>query len=470
VTLFAATGAGIAELLPGLRSIPLARRLAYAYLFGIGWIAGGLYVLSHLFAVPLGRPAVLVLAAPPLLAGLVSALRRRPRERSAPLRPAPRSRLLRAALPLAVAVAATVSLAVLGEALAHPVAVRDWDGRMTWVAQARFVRAAGTVDAPVLRDARWFVTHPRYPLLLPLAQIAVLDLAGGDDRAAFFRPLYAAFLPVFLLLVYDGARRWAGRQAAALTLLAAALIPYFGFSPEGGAVTAYSDLPLACFYGAGLLLLLRPRLSLSQGLAAGLLLGAAVLAKREGAPLALAALGLGLLPSYRSWKSRGGRRRVWNRLAPVGLATLLAGSALALLISWAAAIPQRYDEAYENLVRTRSFWPAIVTRLPLLLSVFRHRMLALWWGLFWWVAPFLFLIGRRGLLRRRAALPFALATAIPLGIGWAAYTISDDPVPLASTTWNRFLMQAAIPGFVLLSLVLRELLRAWRPPRKPAIG
>ncbi|HEV7518769.1 MAG TPA: hypothetical protein VGR07_20925, partial [Thermoanaerobaculia bacterium] len=227
VAFFAVTGAGIAELLPGLRQIPFVRRLAYAYLLGIGWIAGGLYALSHLFAVPLGRLAILALAAPPLLAGLISALGRRRSVLSRPSpgvkRGKPRSRLLRAAFPLAVALAAMVSFAVLCEALANPVAVRDWDGRMTWVAQARFVRAAGTVDAPVLRDRRWFVTHPRYPLLLPLAQIAVLDLSGGDDRATFFRPLYAAFLPVFLLLVYDGARRWAGRQAAALTLLAAAL-------------------------------------------------------------------------------------------------------------------------------------------------------------------------------------------------------------------------------------------------------
>ena len=187
----------------------------------------------------------------------------------------PRPRLLTAA---AAAVAAAISLAVFCEALSDP--IRDWDGRMSWSAQARYVRAAGTVDAPVLRDRRWFVTHPRYPLLLPLAQVAALSSAGPARRRRR-RAAYAAFFPVFLLLVHDGARRWAGRRAAALAVLAAALVPFPAFSPEGGE-HGHSGLPLACFYGAALLLLLRAPLRPSHGIAAGLLLAAAALANRKG--------------------------------------------------------------------------------------------------------------------------------------------------------------------------------------------
>ncbi len=496
VALFAGTGLGVAELIPAVRALPAGRRCGYAYLLGVAWVAGGLYALSHGLGVPLRRPAVLALAAVPIVAGLLARWRmrgavRQPRPApspplssplspplSSPLFPIPRAapvsrtawprpRLLTAA---AAAVAAAISLAVFCEALSDP--IRDWDGRMSWAAQARYVRAAGTVDAPVLRDPRWFVTHPRYPLLLPLAQVAVLELAGSGETASPFRAAYAAFFPVFLLLVHDGARRWAGRRAAALAVLAAALVPFPAFSPEGGASTAYSDLPLACFYGAALLLLLRAPLRPSHGIAAGLLLAAAALAKQEGAPLALWALAVGALPLCRRLtrpRSLDGRRAI-RRLAPFGLAALILAAALTLRISWSAAIPERYDENYASLVSLHALWPAAVVRLPLLLASARSAMLAFRdWTIFWWIAPLVLLAGHRGLLRR-VALPLSLAAAAPLAIAWAAYTLADDPAPLVTMTWNRFLLQAGVPIFLLLALALRCLLRGASAARPTARG
>jgi hypothetical protein len=456
VALFAGAGLGIAELLPGLRALSPPRRLGYAYVLGVAWIAGGLYALSHLGRVPLGRPAVLALAAPATLAGLAQRLR-------GGAAAAPRRRRRPAALEwMALAAAAIVTLGILGDALTNP--LRDWDGRMTWAAQARYVRAAGTVDAPVLRDPRGFVTHPRYPLLLPLAQVAVLDLAGsrGDDFP--FRATYAAFFPAFLLLVYDGARRWAGRRAAALATLAAALVPFPAFSPEGGATTAYSDLPLACFYGAALLLLLRRPPRLSQGIAAGLLFAAAALAKQEGAPLAVWALVVSALAlgfSIARWRGLRG-------LAPHGVAALLLGAALALLVSWAAAIPERYDEDYAGRLSLHALGSGIVARAPLVLAGVRAKMVSFEnWTIFWWMTPVVWLAGRRG-LARRVALPLALAAAAPLALAWIAYGLDDDPLPLVLMTWNRFLLQAGIPLFLLLALALRSVLGCALPGRRPA--
>src|SRR3954470_3190132 len=77
VALFAAPGAGLAELLPAVRELPAARRLAHAWLLGVAWTAGALYALSHWLAVPLRSPAILAVAAAPVLAGAVSWLRRR---------------------------------------------------------------------------------------------------------------------------------------------------------------------------------------------------------------------------------------------------------------------------------------------------------------------------------------------------------------------------------------------------------
>ncbi|HEV7507684.1 MAG TPA: hypothetical protein VGS07_22560 [Thermoanaerobaculia bacterium] len=170
VALFAAPGAGLAELLPAVRAFGTGRRLAYAYLLGVAWTAGLLYALSHFLAVPLRAPAILAVAAVPAVAGAISWLRRRR------LRPGiPRLRLWEW---LIVAVCAVISLAVLCEALTNPVI--DWDGWMTWAAQARYVRHEGTVDPAVLTQKGWYVSHPWYPLLLPVAMVAVLETTRAD--------------------------------------------------------------------------------------------------------------------------------------------------------------------------------------------------------------------------------------------------------------------------------------------------
>src|SRR6185295_11824994 len=92
------------------------------------------------------------------------------------------------------------------------------------------------------------------------------------------------------------------------------------------------------------------------------------------------------------------------------------------------------------------------------------------------------LAGWRG-LRRPAAPALLLAAAGPLGIAWLTYSICLDPVMIATTTVNRFVLQASIPLLVLFALALDDLLRraswlphAWggparspsRRPRRPA--
>ncbi len=457
VALFAAPGAGLAGLLPAVRALRPGRRLAYAWLLGVAWTAGMLYALSHFLAVSLRPPAILAVAGAPLLAGAVSWLRRRrPRSPAAPV-PAPRRWEW-----AVVAVCAVISFAVLCEALTQP--VLDWDGWMTWAAQARYVRHEGTVDPSVLTQKGWYVTHPWYPLLLPVAQVAVLETTRADWDDPAFRPLYAAFFPVWLLVVYGGARELAGRAAAGWTTLAAALLPCPAFELSGGAVSAYGDLPLACFYGGGLALLLAPRLRPSTGLAAGILLAAAALAKTEGAALALAALVFaGLYSVSRRGRWRRCRRR-WRALALAALPLILA---LVLLFSWRAGIPERF-ESYEKIVSWSLLWPGLLTRAPWIAARAGVEMRSFGeWGIFWWTAPLVLAAGWRG-LRRRAALPLLLAAAAPLGIAWISYTISLTPEFIIRTSWNRFLLQASVPLLLLLSLALASLLRraAWpSPPR-----
>jgi hypothetical protein len=143
---------------------------------------------------------------------------------------------------------------------------------MTWGAQAAFLRDAGTVDAEVLRSPKAFVSHPRYPLLIPLAQVAASEAAGTEDDRVI-RVIYALFFPVLVLLVLQAGRRWAGTRAALLATSAFLTVPWIPFDREGGAAGTYSDLSLACFLGGSLVLLLRGRPRASNGIAAGLLAG-----------------------------------------------------------------------------------------------------------------------------------------------------------------------------------------------------
>jgi len=461
IALFAVPGYGLTELFPTLRRQPLPRRTAYGYLLGVAAVAGGLYALSHVCGVALRPPAVWATAAVPALAGLgARLLRRRQLRRRQPARRslAAAYRSLGGPLPAACALAATlICLGVFAEAVTNP--PHDWDGRMTWCTQARYVRAAGTVDAGVLLDLRWYVSHPQYPLLLPVAQVAAQEAFGADPDAPLPRAVYAAFLPALLLVIYDATRRAAGRTAGALAALVAAAAPFF-IRGEGGAESTYSDLPLACFYSAALVLLLGPRPRVERGLAAGLLLGAAVLTKNEGTVLACLALALG----WRAGAPAGAAgpaaasNRGWSRAAAWRFAAAAAPLvlALALFASWRAGIPNRQDESYPELVQTGSLWPGIVTNAAAFVPVmidkmnrFRH-----WAGL-WWLAPAALLAGRRALHHPRLRRYLA-AAAGPPAIAWAAYSIHPQPAFLAAVTWERFLLQSAVPLIVVLACLLAE--------------
>ncbi len=471
ILLFLLPGLGLAWFFPGLRALPLPRRMAYGYLLGVLAVAGSLWALSHLAEVPIRRPAIFTVAALPALAGLTAALLRR---RGRP----PASRRVLFLDLAAAAFVAMVFAGIFADAVAEP--LRDWDGRMHWASQARYIRDAGSVHPVAMTKGQWFINHPRYPLLLPVAQAAAQEaFAAGEDELPF-RGLYAAFFPALVLVIFDGAARWAGRTPAALVAIALAGLPFFTFDSDGSAKSAYSDLPLACFYGAALILLLRTRPRVSDGVAAGLMLAAAALTKNEGTLLAGFALLAAALPRALAWWSAWGRkrraaepvqpprpeprrRRLLLRGAILGSAAALLLVGLTLFLSWRSGIPNREDEMYDQFVEPESFWPNAVTRIPLLVPVILDEMLLYWrhWVIFWWIAPLVLLAGRRGFRGRRAALswPLFLGAAAPLAIAWGAYSVHWNPAELVTVTWDRFLIQGSAPFLLLLSLALRDLLR-----------
>lgn len=432
VALAALPGLGISELFAPLRRLPLLRRLGYSYLLGLLVLGGALFAGSHLFGVPLRRPAILAAALAPTLLGLIVRLRR---ERRAPYR--------KDGWQIAAALCiAAIFLGPLTSALTAPLG--DWDGRMTWSPLAAYLRHEGTVDAAVLREEHWWVFHPRYPPLLPLAQVAAQETFGAGVDDQYYRALYAAFLPALLLVLYDGARRAAGSRAAVLTTLAVAVLPFLSYG-AGGATSAYSDMPLAGFYGAALVLLLLERTRPSAGLAAGLLLAGAVLAKNEGALLAGAAL---LLASLRLIRHR--------RLAWLACAAGPALAAFALLASWRAAIPNREDEAYFTVLKLSDLLQGAVARLPVIVpEVLRWTFRWSSWLGFWLLFLVVLIAGWRA-LRRPGVRLLLLAGWIPAGIGWAAYAVSTRLEHLLGETWDRFLLQGLVPLAIAFACALRK--------------
>jgi len=420
--LFLAPGFALTGLLPDVRGRALPVRLALGWLLGLAWVAGMLYALSHLLQVALSGTAIGILAALPVVAWLAT----RPSRRTV------RRRRFRPLVLVPLAIGGIASAALFLDAAANP--VTDWDGRMTWGAHARHIRAARSVDADTLRNGRYLVFHPRYPALLPVAQAAALEVTGSEDER-LTRLLYAAFLPCFLTLVFAFSAPRGGLLVACALTSAAALLPQLTYD-SWGAAGLESDLPLGCFLGASFLLLVQRR-----GVSTpAFLLAAAVLTKSEGLPLAIAALAVCLLPARN-------RRRL---LAPA-LAIVLAAF---FLWTWRAGITDRMTDAYAapSLAALGRAAGALRPSLAAFLDTQR-------WGLFWPVAALILLMGRRG-LSRPLLLFVALALVFYAG-AWALHTTAIEKI--VERTLSRFLLQLALPALALLSDALRTVDGTPRP-------
>jgi hypothetical protein len=415
-----------------------ARRLAYGTALGIAALASALYLLSHLLHVPLTRTAVLAVAATIAAIGAAGSWRRR-RTFAWPRR---RARRRETATYVLAGLVTLISMGLFADALTNP--PLDWDGRMTWMAHARYLRAEHTVDARAIAEPRWYVLLPRYPLLVPVAHVAIWEATGSADER-LPRVFHALFYPILLAIFFDAASVVAGRRAAVLATLAAAVAPQLSTLPIGGATSGYADLPLAALSGAALAILWRGRIRCADGLIAGVLLAGAVLTKNEGLPIAILVLGAALARHLRRSRARAA---VAAALAPVAIAT-------ALLLSWRAGIAPRL--ANEQLV----VGPVgdAVRRLPaaigtLLVETVSPRT----WGAFWILVAILLVAGRSA-FRLRRLRPLVLLAASLLALDLSAIVLSHVEVKLlARTAWSRLLLQDIVPlGMIFAAAITRVL-------------
>lgn len=447
VTLLAAAGNWAVCLSASLRTRPWYSRWAYAYLLGIVFVCGSLFAASQWLSLPIRPAPIGSLIAVLALCGIgAEAFRFRIRKGTdEPLRDPALPRWIGLLLTLAILIPAA---AVLVDSAIDP--NRGIDGRNTWIPKARYIRQAGTVLPEVLQNRRWVVAHPRYPPLLPLAQVVSLEVTRGNDERVI-RTVYAAFWLVWVLIILDQSRALAEGRAASLVLALAACIPFVAFAFDGGAAGAYSDLPLACFWGAGLLLLLGVSDQRGSALLAGLLLSGAVLTKNEGLGLAVMALVGGLVLCL-------GRKKALLRWSLSLIPFLLT---LALLRSWKSAIPNRRDESYFARLSLESISDGLMRLWTEGLPVALDQMMDVrWWSLLWIALPLLLLFGAKGLKEKRAAV-ICLMVAGGLAQFLVAYSITGWNLnDLVRVTWNRALLQVSVPLLVLGALAARSV--PWR--------
>ncbi|HWE64341.1 MAG TPA: glycosyltransferase family 39 protein [Chloroflexota bacterium] len=174
----------------------------------------------------------------------------------------------------------------------------SFDAWSLWEYKGRRFWLDGGLSGGFLHDHAAIFAHPAYPPLVPLLIAWVYTWLGVADPA-LIKPLFPAFFASLLLAFYGALRPRLGGRGALLATAALALVP----SVARYAGTGLADVPLAAALVAVAAALARwheqgDRRSL---LAAGLLLGVALLIKRDALFFSVAALcAVGLLA--RSWR------------------------------------------------------------------------------------------------------------------------------------------------------------------------
>ncbi|SFI00953.1 hypothetical protein [Planctomicrobium piriforme] len=128
-----------------------------------------------------------------------------------------------------------------------------WDERAIFGIKSVVIFNEGTICSPLLRDPDFVQGHPRYPLLVPLAEANVYELLGEvNDR---FSKVVFPLMFLALQLNFAGVlKRHTDEESAWLYTLLLATVPSL-FPWEYSFSSGQADAPLACFHGLSVLYL-----------------------------------------------------------------------------------------------------------------------------------------------------------------------------------------------------------------------
>jgi hypothetical protein len=268
--------------------------------------------------------------------------------------------------------------------------------------------------------------HPRYPLLVPLAEFWIYAWLGRVDQQ-----LVTVLFPLFyvaLACVLGGAvRRLTNTGTALLAVAALGSLPPLTLIP--GAISGYAEVPLASAIVAATACALAGLSHQSRRAfwLAGALAAVAAWTKVEGAVLALC-LGAAVI-------AVAGRSAVPLVLLP-----------LAVLVPWSIfqqvwGIPERDFPSLSPLVAL-----ANVERLPVIVrAAARELMTPGYWGLLWPTAAVILAIGMASRNLHGVHAVLASVVILPLCIYTASYLLSSwsDIEDHVRTSFVRLLVPMA---------------------------
>ena len=324
----------------------------------------------------------------------------------------------------------------------------QWDSRVIWGFKAKLLYDAGTLHTEDFHDPDRVHRHPRYPLLLPLAEASLWQWTGRVDERSVkvISPLFVAALA---LVLAGAVRDHVGRTQALALCALVAWCPMLCIH-EWGARSAHADVPLAFFHTVSTLCLVRwlTTGTLRGAALAGLMAAFGIFTKNEG--LALWAINVtcaGVASLFvPGWRRRAG----W--LVFVGVAVLVS-------LPWfvvQSGLPTVSDENYLARILAGGLG-ANVARVPQVAAAVAAEMfLAVGrWSVLWYVIGVMILTHIRAASRPGPAMVLA-ALVLYVAAVVAMYTVSpwDDVSVHMAVSLPRVLLHVLPVAVCLVGLQL----------------
>ncbi len=372
-----------------------------------------------------------------------------------------------------ISIIAVIVIVVSFNLLARP--MYEFDARAIWGMKAKILFHERTIFSEAVLNASSNHPHPRYPLLLPIAESWVFENMGqADDRLV--RLLFLCFFIGLILSTYQLQRRFAGKVAAIWCVCALLVTPFlYSGTTEGGASSGYADVVVSFYITTSALAMI---LWMKEGNMAFALVGAILaacvaLTKNEGLVFAV---NLFLTTAVFSLVGKG-RRELGNPARSNPSAWLRDNSArLYCLISYVlvvaimllpwfyvrSGLPRLLDENYAQYLNYRDIASGL-HRLPQILKTLVVNLLNVRiWGVIWvLIAASLCGIGRTW---RREAYFILTLMALQLASYLAVFIITPNELAgQLSSALSRLLLHILPLGVTLVSFQLAGIGSSLRP-------
>lgn len=338
---------------------------------------------------------------------------------------------------------------------------RFWDERAIFAIKAKVLWYEKSIHAPILHEPDFVQYHPKYPLLLPLAEQHFYAMIGGaDDRwpKVLFPLMYAGLVLAFAGVVARRTSAAWGWFCGLLLATTPVLMPY-----EYGFLSAQADAPIACYHGLAVLFLWNALQEIDTSrrrrsiiFATGFASTAAFI-KDEGLAFLLIdflACGLALLCGVREDNQR--RLRAFEWITLIGIAAVL-------LTPWLIhrrGLPSTTEMNYFG----RMSISLAIDRLSTLGWSIPHlldKMFREWhtWGLHWWLAAAAVVMHpRRAMRTPQQFLIWNLFGTLAALLVAGMFALAELEEHLGGST-HRYLMQL-VPVLLLLTA------GQWKPKKE----